>query len=301
MKKSFENTMGAVLAAVVFYSISAVPDAQGQDANSFKSLLQKKFDTNSDGMLFGAEKEHAVTFLKKLDKNGDGQISADEQKAGLADLKKIPDPVVSPAVVKSPVTSPAVMPASTKEPLKEGEIREGVIPKIKIIGRVTEEEIEKRRNSAEAIQKMKDARRRLSKEVQKPIQLKNRSFYDGSAIIAVIGDKVHCVVPEGAVLSVPAELGGMIELVKQPLGELMRWPEFLKKYSRWLKTREVSWETVKGDDPIKAEEKKSFVEGGKIIIAVFHKNPVTVLPPPPEDEVEEEEVKGALGSDTKKK
>ena len=104
---------------------------------------------------------------------------------------------------------------------------------------------------------------------------KLKKFYEGSTIITL--EDIHTVVPKGSVLHVPEGLAKMI--VKQPKGEMMFWPEFLQKYPKLVITKEVTWKTAKGEDPIKGSELKAFVEGGKIVVAVFKKNPLSVLEP----------------------
>jgi len=177
-------------------------------------------------------------------------------------------------------------------------IKEGVIPNIVIGTKPTAQSIAKKRKELEEAQKMRDELRRkrleaarMEKPASKPA--KPKSYYDGATIIAI--SDVHSVVPQGAVIHVPTELAGMI--VEQPKGQLMRWPEFLEKHSNLIKTRKVSWETAKGEDPITEEERKTFAEGKKIIVAVFGNNPITVLEPPPKpEEKEDTPVEGAVKS-----
>lgn len=120
-------------------------------------------------------------------------------------------------------------------------------------------------------------------EIQKAHAIR-RKFrgYPGMTVIDMSG--IHTVVPKGAVLHVPPKLIGMI--VKKPKGNLMRWTEFLDKYSKYITIHVVTWETAKGDDPITEEERKVFVEEGKIVVAVFKnkKHPITVLESPPKKE-----------------
>ena len=183
-------------------------------------------------------------------------------------------------------------------------LREGVIPKITIGLRPTKESIEKKRKEYEDKQKMKDARRQSTNRSTVPaapvptklVRAKPQGYYDTATIIAVPG--AHTVVPRGAVLFVPPDKIGMI--VKKPLGKLVRWPEFLIQNSQWITTREVTFQTAKGEDPIKEEERKIFAKGTKLVVAVFKKSPITVLEPPPE-ETEDTSVKGAVGSDSKRK
>jgi hypothetical protein len=309
MKIKLGNTMVAALVGAGLCGNILETVAQADDTADLKGLVLKKFDSNLDGELTGVERDGAVSFLRGVDRNGDSEISATEQAGAIEALKQMPDPKpVVPKPAKAPDTISSTMknvrnPAGKEMKGGAAVIREGVIPNIVIGPKPTAESIAKKREELEEAQKMRDEQRRkrlektlAEKPPSKPAKPKN--YYDGATIIAVSG--VHTVVPQGAVIYVPPSLTEMI--VKEPQGKLMRWPEFLEKHSKWLNTRKVSWETAKGEDPIKEEERKTFAEGEKIIVAVFGKNPITVLEPPPEPEKKEDTtVEGAVKSGGGKK
>lgn len=310
MKIKFTKSVALVLSVMFFQVGMGVGSALAQDANSLKSLLTKKFDMNVDGALFGPEQTQAMNFLKGLDKNGDGAISAAEQAIAIDQLKKMPDPK---KVVK-PIPKPAPKRIMPKKPDPNGRtpqggvvMKEGMVPKIRIGRPRTREKINEEAKKAmelqAARQKAMEERRKKLEEAVPKIQSGKKSFYDNSIIIVAAKDNIHCVVPKGAVLNLPGALGGGdLKIQEKPVGQFVLWPTFYKKYARWIKTREVSWATAKGEDPIKKEEKKMFADAGQLVVAVFKKNPVSVLEPPPEEEkaVEDNTVKGALGSDSKK-
>lgn len=310
MRMELKNMMVMALSGVLLCGSNAGLFAQDDKEVDLQALVLKKYDANLDGQLTGLERDGAISFLKGVDRSGDNKISDAEKKVAIQSLNRMPDPKpkpkVDPRTVRKPTTLGGVM-----KGVKAGEVgapdptvpRAGAIPKITIGPRPTKDSIGKRRKEFEAMQKMKDARRqsmnRRPTPVEPPKQVvraKQQGYYDTATIIAVPG--AHSIVPRGAVLFVPPDKIGMI--VKKPSGKLVRWPEFLKQNSKWIATREVSWETAKGEDPIKEEERKSFAEGTKLVVAVFKKNPITVLEPPPE-EAEDTSVKGAVGSDSKRK
>ncbi len=260
MKRELRTAIVMLLLITLFHGSTGALFAAGREGDDLQKLIRKRFDADRNGSLQGEEKVKAVEFLKKADKNGDGQISAAEQKAIIGLAKKMPSPKM-------------VVRASGKEQMANA-------AKLKF-------EQEKIRARLEYQKKIKKEDKPAAK-----IGSKRKGFYEGSVIIAVAKDAVHTVVPQGALLSLPTEMEGMV--VKKPVGKLISWPEFLGRYRRMIATREVSWETAKGEDPIKEGEKKAFAVGGKIVVAVFKKNPITVLEPPPE---EEEAVEGAVASD----
>ncbi len=304
MKIKLGNATVAALVVVAICAGGMGPVSLAGETNDLKGLVLKKFDTNRDGELTGVERDGAVNFLRGVDSNGDNEISATEQAKAIEALESMPDPMpAKPKPANAPETISSTMKKVRTPPGKEMKggavvIREGVVPNIVIGPKPTAQSIAKKRKELEEAQKRRDEQRRKQLEAalaEKPPSKppKPKSYYDRATIIAVSG--VHTVVPQGALIYVPPDLVGMV--VKEPKGKLMRWPEFLKKHSKWIKTRKVSWETAKGEDPIKEEERKTFAEGNKLIVAVFGKNPITVLEPPPEVEKEEDTtVEGAVKS-----
>lgn len=302
--------------------------------DQLKQAVLKRFDANLDGNLSAGEQAKAVSFLNEVDKNGDGEISLSERTVAMGALQRMGDPAKTRATEKQtlenrneskratkwndylrslPHGAGARTFTTNKMPGEPGfdvkgekevditEVKGGLsrdIPKA-----MTYEELKMHREKRNAANKSKRAAedrggtkpRVVADEgaVAAASKARNKSYYDGTLILAK--DKVHTVVPKGAILNLPSEMEGM--LVEKPEGDLMRWPDFLKKYGKFVTTREVSWATVKGEDPIKENEKKAFAKGGKVVIAVFRGGPVTVLEPPPE----EEGAVGAVVSDSGKK
>ncbi len=282
MKKGSKNVMLKSLLLIFIIGGAGALSMQAED--DLQKLILKKFDVNQDGSLTGQERARAVALLQQADSNGDGKISASEKADAIGKLKavKAQAPVVKRRVVK-------------KQP-------QGAT---KMVRRVSAEELDAHTSELAYAETKKRAlleqQKTVKPEAKPTIKVggKVRGFYDGSTILAVVDDGVHAVVPQGALINIPPKLNAMV--VKKPVGKLLRWPDFLEKYSKLLATREVSWETAKGEDPISDKEKKNFSIAGKIVVAVFKKNPITVLEPPPKEEVEEEAVEGAVASDSSKK
>lgn len=300
--------------------LSAQTASGGEGA--FKKLLVLKFDSSKDGSLTGLEKRKAVDFLNQQDVNQDGQISLEERTLAVTALNEMRDlgkKVVTERMTpenRNEAKRDAVwgefikkLPHSTegrtftKMPGDAGFKREGdtFIDSTKFKGvapgsdRVTSAELNKRLANLTSTRKRRQQRmgiKPLKKETKPALALKKKDYYAGTTILVAGED--HTVVPQGAVLSLPPKLANMV--VEKPQGTLMIWPEFIKKHYRLITTKEVSYETAKGEDPISEKEKKAFSIGGKVVIAVYKKNPIEVKEPPVE---EEEVVKGAVASDTR--
>ncbi|MFK5922240.1 MAG: hypothetical protein QM496_08680 [Verrucomicrobiota bacterium] len=311
---------------LIVISYGGAGDLFAQDAGVggeglFKKLLIRKFDSSLDGSLTGLEKGKAVDFLNRQDRNKDGQISLEERNLAIAELNKMADLDTRVATEKmTPENRNELqrdakwgefikkLPHSnegrtfTKMPGDAGFSMKGdaFVDPTRIKGvapggdRITAAELTERLSKEASSHKLKKQRsgvNPLKKDLKSKGIAKKRDYYDGTTIL-VAGDE-HTVVPEGAVINLPTKLAAMV--VKKPKGALLIWPEFIKKYARFVTTREVSWQTAKGEDPISDKEKKAFMIGGKVVVAVFNKNPISVI----EAKLEEEDgvVAGSVASD----
>ncbi len=312
--RTLKSGMGkAFIVLLLFATLNGsmgVLSAQDGAEGSFKKLLIMKFDSNRDSSLTGLEKTKAVEFLKKLDSDNDGQISLHERKLAITELNKMRD--LGKKIVAKNMTPEdrnaaqrgaawgdfiKKLPHSTegrtftKMPGDKGFSMKGdtFVDPTKVKGvapgsdRVTAEELDKKLANLVSTRKRKQEQmgvKPLKKEVKRAVPLRERDYYAGTTILATGGE--HTVVPQGAVLNLPPKLADMV--VKKPKGTLLIWPKFVKKYSRFVTTKEVSWERAKGEDPITEMEQKALAIGGKVVVAVFNKNPISVIEPPAEEE-----------------
>lgn len=337
MKMGLKNViMGSLLTALLHWGVgdlSAQGNAASGDAAAsggegmFKKLLVAKFDTSLDGSLTGREKASAVDFLKKQDKDKDGQISLSERTAAMVELNKMPklgrdaameamtpedrnaakrDASWGEFIKKLPHSTEGR--SFTKLPGDPGFKMQGdgFVDPTKLRGaapkgdRITSKELEELMSNAASKDRLKKQQlgAKPLKKADKPVEkLGARDYYAGTTIL-VVGDE-HSVVPQGAVINVPPKLTSMV--AKKPHGKLVIWPEFVKKHSYMIATKEVSWQTAKGEDPLTDKEKRLLSVGGKLVVAVFGNNPISVMPPKPKKELVEEVVDGALTSDGTKK
>lgn len=109
-------------------------------------------------------------------------------------------------------------------------------------------------------------------------KLNLNAVYPDHTIIAMPG--FYTVVAKGSVLYLPPSMTEII--VNEPIGEKLSWIRFLNKYSKLIATRQVSYATAKGDDPIKEKERKAFADEGKLVVAIYGNTPIPVMEPDPE-------------------
>lgn len=325
MKNYLKNKLAGYLVAMFFLGSAGGVFAQKKDnegKDNLKKLLVEKFDTNLDKNLSPAEKLKAVAFLETVDENGDGQISLREHDAAITRLEKMEGLAKTKGTEKQTLSnrnasqrsvkwkkymkslphgagdrtfSGKVMPGEKGfdiKGLKRVDITlvkgAGVTQKQTTLAELDKVFAARAKRNATSQKKRSAAAKSLTKEdvakVNAPV-----SYYDKAIILVKDGN--HTVVPSGAVLNVPEKLLAMVS--KKAVGALIGWPDFLKRYPRLVTTKDVSWSTVKGEDPITKKEKKLFEVGNKIVVAVFKGSPVTVLEPP----VKEEEEGTAVVSD----
>lgn len=84
----------------------------------------------------------------------------------------------------------------------------------------------------------------------------------------------HTVVPKGAVLAVPTNLGSKV--ASKPSGDFLIWPQFLLKNHYWLMKKEVTYEQASGEKTINKLQMDMLKRSGKVVIAVMRNNPTSV-------------------------
>ncbi|GAA5495247.1 hypothetical protein Rhal01_01422 [Rubritalea halochordaticola] len=124
-------------------------------------------------------------------------------------------------------------------------------------------------------------------ERKKPKVAEKVNIYKVSAIL--VSSSKHTVVPEKAILYTPDALKSKIS--KKPEGEFVKWSSFYKSNYGWLQLLEVSYEQARGLKPIDKDKIENLKRQGKMIIAVYKKNPITVTPYKEKESEESEEAK----------
>lgn len=93
----------------------------------------------------------------------------------------------------------------------------------------------------------------------------------------LVSSGFHTVVPKHAVLVVPDRL--QQKKASKPSGRFIIWPKFLNKNYGWLYKQEVTLDQASGKTPLTEEKMEQLKSLGKVVVAVYKNNPISVLPP----------------------
>lgn len=114
-----------------------------------------------------------------------------------------------------------------------------------------------------------------SKSREQPIE-KNQNFNiaDESTLLASKG--FWTPLPTGTVIYIPNHLKSKI--VTHPTGKISDWKQFLYKNRGWIHLLPVTMDQARGSSRIKADVIKAYQSMGKVVIATYQNNPVSVMP-----------------------
>lgn len=84
------------------------------------------------------------------------------------------------------------------------------------------------------------------------------------------------LVPKGAVLLVPKNLAA--RLSRQPDVRLVNWSKFYSANRSWITTTEVSSDQAEGNVSLSEETNILNAKNGKVVVATYKGNPISVLP-----------------------
>lgn len=84
------------------------------------------------------------------------------------------------------------------------------------------------------------------------------------------------MIPKTAVIYLPDRYSNKV--VTKPKGSLMGWNAFLRKNSGWIHTHEVTVQQARGIEVIDQKIIQAYQGMGKVVIATYQKNPITVKP-----------------------
>jgi len=90
------------------------------------------------------------------------------------------------------------------------------------------------------------------------------------------------LVPKGAVIHVPAAYASRVNGERK--GRLLPWNKFLQKNRTWLQVHSVSIKQARGERELKPEEVELYKRTGRVVVAVCHKGPISVIPYAPPEE-----------------
>ncbi|BDS04967.1 hypothetical protein NT6N_00070 [Oceaniferula spumae] len=92
----------------------------------------------------------------------------------------------------------------------------------------------------------------------------------------LVDNGTHTILPKRCILFIPEKL--QAHLIPSPKKNFTIWPKFLRANSQWLYCFEVTLDQAKGLKPIDEKKLERVKKLGKIVVAVRHKNPISVLP-----------------------
>lgn len=82
------------------------------------------------------------------------------------------------------------------------------------------------------------------------------------------------VVPNGALVHVPATMKDRLN--GKPVGNLLKWNDFLARNQQWISGSEVTFDQAVGNDEFPQQGIKDVKSSEKIIVAVYGDGPVSV-------------------------
>ena len=83
------------------------------------------------------------------------------------------------------------------------------------------------------------------------------------------------LVPKHAVLQIPKNLA--VRLKQDPGAQLVTWSDFYPANRSWINTIEVTFEQAEGKVPLSAQTNDLMTKSGKVIVATYNGNPISVL------------------------
>ncbi len=87
---------------------------------------------------------------------------------------------------------------------------------------------------------------------------------------------VATLVPKRAILHVPKNLASRIGM--QDGAKIVNWQEFLTANRAWITTTNVSRIQAEGNEPMSEATVESFAKETRLVVAVYHEGPISVLP-----------------------
>lgn len=114
----------------------------------------------------------------------------------------------------------------------------------------------------------------LFKPTGVPVSPPRKDLYASSLILS---DGVnHTLLPKRAIVFLPEKYQRRV--VEEPVGKLILWPDFQKLNATWIRPLEVTLPAAKGDEPIAEAVRKQFESGFHVIVSVYRKSPISLMP-----------------------
>jgi hypothetical protein len=130
--------------------------------------------------------------------------------------------------------------------------------------------------AAGASRSMMDQLATMKRPLEDNIPTSGNSLFSKSIIL--FDGEMFTLVPIGSVLYLPPELRNRI--LSQPQGDFTFWPNFLKRNTAWLGTKEVPLKMAQGDEKLAVNVLQEVKGGKKLLVSVYKDCPITVLEKP---------------------
>jgi hypothetical protein len=98
-----------------------------------------------------------------------------------------------------------------------------------------------------------------------------------SSSILITDGENYTIVPIGSVLILPG--AHRSKIVNRAQGDLLLWPDFLKRNSAWLAAREVSLKMSQGDSRAGEAVMRELAGETRLVVAVHKNCPISILEP----------------------
>lgn len=173
------------------------------------------------------------------------------------------------------------------------------IPVFLISASLQAEPIQQRVTHEELLERQNKARKMLVEQQQTnrvdPAELKERKKKDRGDIISrstiLSYGSTWTIVPKGAVLHVPSFLSARVDGEKSK--RFVSWKNFYQSNRGWIHLQNVKMQQARGKEAMPEEVLEAYPKIGRVVVAVCHGGPISVVPPKVEEEEKTAEAAGS--------
>lgn len=112
------------------------------------------------------------------------------------------------------------------------------------------------------------------REIKYDDRKKLGNLMDRSSVLCLGG--FWTLVPKRAVIHIPATYKPRVDGARS--GKLIPWPQFYARNRGWLQTHSVSISEARGDAEMDPKKVDVYKRSGRVVVAVCHNGPISVLP-----------------------
>ena len=148
----------------------------------------------------------------------------------------------------------------------------------------TQSEILKQRAEKLKKQNAKKNSQGYTPKVIPPLKKKKKGLIENSTLLAHNGQ--WTLIPKGAVIYTPDHLKDKIITTPGKL-KIVQWSPFLQKNHGWIHAHSITKEQARGKEKISEKAVKAYKTIGKIVVATYNGNPISVHPNTFKPEIQE--------------